>query len=147
LVLGGAISRVEPDGDDGAYINFFVRQDGDRIAARLSGQDPGTAAADQGHPTNLFRNSDNNSGRREVTALDSDTLGAFLYEVMQRLRVALWVELSKRIQHQNLGPTRGGEVTRMEWLGGTMGPRVGLTNRADQVIALKGLAEVDNHRN
>jgi hypothetical protein len=55
-----------------------------------------------------------NSGRREATALDSDTVRSFLSEVMQRLRSALRVDLSKRIQHQNLGQTRGGEVTQME---------------------------------
>jgi Aminoglycoside adenylyltransferase, C-terminal domain/Nucleotidyltransferase domain len=55
-----------------------------------------------------------NSGRREATALDSDTVRAFLSEVMQRLRSALRVELSNRIQHQNLGQTRDGEVTQME---------------------------------
>jgi hypothetical protein len=55
-----------------------------------------------------------NSGRREATALDSDTVRAFLSEVMQRSRSALRVELSKRIQHQNLSQTRGGEVTQME---------------------------------
>jgi hypothetical protein len=55
-----------------------------------------------------------NSGRREAIALDSDTVRAFLSEVMQRLRSALRVGLSKRIQHQNLGQTRGGEVTPME---------------------------------
>jgi hypothetical protein len=113
LVLGGAISRVEPDGDDGAYINFFGPQDGDRIAAAYRARF--WHGCDRSRPPNKpFRNSDNNSGGREATGLDSDTVGAFLYEVMQRLRVALRVELSKRIQHQNLGPTRGGEVTRME---------------------------------
>jgi hypothetical protein len=55
-----------------------------------------------------------NFGRREATALDADTVRAFLSEVMQRLRSALRVELSKRIQHQNLGRTRGDEVTQME---------------------------------
>jgi hypothetical protein len=55
-----------------------------------------------------------NSGRREATALDSDTVRAFLSEVMQRLRSALRVELSRRIQHENLDHKRGGEVTQME---------------------------------
>ena len=55
-----------------------------------------------------------NSGMREATALDADTVGAFLSEVRQRLRLALRVELSNRIQHQNLGQTGGGEVIEME---------------------------------
>ena len=44
-----------------------------------------------------------NSGRREATALDPDSVRAFLTEVGLTLRSALRVELSKRVQHQGLG--------------------------------------------
>jgi Aminoglycoside adenylyltransferase, C-terminal domain/Nucleotidyltransferase domain len=49
-----------------------------------------------------------NSGRRGATALDSDTVGAFLSEVMQRLRSAVRVELSKSHSASESRPDKKG---------------------------------------
>jgi hypothetical protein len=54
------------------------------------------------------------SGRRKTAQLDPDTVRAFLLEVLQRLRSALPIELSKRVQHERLGQAGGGEVAEME---------------------------------
>jgi hypothetical protein len=53
-------------------------------------------------------------GRQTATALDPDTVRAFLFEVSRRLRSALQIELSKRVQHERLGQAGGGEVTQMQ---------------------------------
>ena len=54
------------------------------------------------------------SGRQKGTTLDPDTVRAFLLEVLQRLRSALQIELSKGVQHERLGHAGGGEVNKME---------------------------------
>jgi Domain of unknown function (DUF4111)/Nucleotidyltransferase domain len=55
-----------------------------------------------------------NSGRRDPTSLDPNTVWAFLTEVGLTLRSALRSELSKRVQHQRLGQTSGGEIPQVE---------------------------------
>jgi hypothetical protein len=54
------------------------------------------------------------SGRQKTSKLDPDTVRAFLLEVLQRLRSALQIELSKRVQHERLGQAGGSEVTQMQ---------------------------------
>ncbi|HJV15459.1 MAG TPA: aminoglycoside adenylyltransferase domain-containing protein [Propionibacteriaceae bacterium] len=54
------------------------------------------------------------SGRREAKALDPDSVRAFLTEVGLTLQSALRIELSKRVQHQDLGQTGSSEITKMK---------------------------------
>jgi hypothetical protein len=54
------------------------------------------------------------SGRRQAAGLDPDAVRTFLSEVVLKLRSALQIELSKRVQHQSFGQTGSGEVTEME---------------------------------
>jgi hypothetical protein len=54
------------------------------------------------------------SGRQQAPTLDPDAVRAFLLDVLQKLRSALRIELSKRIQHQSFGQTSSGEVAQME---------------------------------
>jgi Aminoglycoside adenylyltransferase, C-terminal domain/Nucleotidyltransferase domain len=54
------------------------------------------------------------SGRQQAPTLDPDAVRAFLWDVLQKLRSALRIELSKRVQHQSLGQTGSGEVAQME---------------------------------
>ena len=55
-----------------------------------------------------------NSGRRNATSLDPNTVRAFLTEVGLTLRSALRIELSKRVQHQGLGQAGNSEITKMK---------------------------------
>jgi hypothetical protein len=54
------------------------------------------------------------SGRQHTATLDPDTVRAFLFEVLRRLRAALQAEMSKSVEHERLSQARDGEIAEME---------------------------------
>jgi hypothetical protein len=54
------------------------------------------------------------SGRQKSSKLHPDTVRGFLLEVIQRLRSALQIELSKSVQHERLGQAGSGEVAQVQ---------------------------------
>ena len=54
------------------------------------------------------------SGRQHAQTLNPETVRAFLFDVLHKLRSALRIELSKSVKHQSLGQASSDEVTQME---------------------------------